>query len=47
MGRSPRGVAVNPDEKHVYVMNVGDNTVWVIDTEKNMVVRRLGFRPME
>jgi YVTN family beta-propeller protein len=30
-------VAVTPDGKHVYVTNVGDNTVSVIDTETNKV----------
>jgi YVTN family beta-propeller protein len=38
VGHSPREVAVIPDGKHLYVANVGDNTVSVIDTDKNMVV---------
>jgi YVTN family beta-propeller protein len=43
--RSPRGVAITPDEKHVYVTNVGDNTVSVIDTEKSMMVDKVGLSP--
>ena len=48
VGRGPDGVAVTPDGKHAYVVNDGSNTVSVIDTATNPVVRprsRWGIRP--
>jgi len=45
VGRSPREVAVTPDGKHLYVTNVGENTVSVIDTDKTMVVGKVGLWP--
>src|SRR6202007_1264327 len=37
VGPYPRGVAVTPDGSKVYVTNLGDNTVSVIDTATNTV----------
>ncbi|GEM_PF-2811547 len=35
VGNMPRGIAVNQDGTKVYVTNIGDNTVYVIDTSTN------------
>jgi YVTN family beta-propeller protein len=37
VGNAPAGIAVTPDGAHVYVTNLFDNTVSVIDTASNTV----------
>src|SRR5271157_1049965 len=47
-GRDLRGVAVTPDGKSVYVVNVFGSNVYVIDTTSNTVVKQIpvGFLPI-
>lgn len=49
VGINPRGLAVDPDSKHAYVVNVAEGTVTVIDTEKGTVLGSsfVGYDPDE
>lgn len=42
VGSLPQGVAVTPDTSHVYVTNVGSDTVSVIDSATNAVSATIG-----
>jgi YVTN family beta-propeller protein len=47
VGINPRGLAVAPDSHHAFVVNVGEDTMTVIDTEKSMIISTsyVGFTP--
>jgi len=48
VGKDPRGVAITPDGRYVYVANYGDDTISVIDTTNNKVIDtiKVGKRPV-
>ena len=41
VGHNPRGIAVSPDGKYVYVANYGDDTISVINTVLNTVISNI------
>jgi YVTN family beta-propeller protein len=49
VGINPRGLAVAPDSHHAFVVNVGDDTMSVIDTATGTVIRTafVGYSPDE
>lgn len=49
VGINPRGLALSRDSRHAFVVNVGDDTMSVIDTANGVVIRTVyvGFSPDE
>lgn len=47
VGINPRGLAVDPDSHHAFVVNVGEDTMSTIDTENSTVIKTsyVGFTP--
>jgi YVTN family beta-propeller protein len=47
VGINPRGLAVDPDSHHAFVVNTGEDTMSVIDTENSTIISTsyVGFTP--
>lgn len=45
VGKHPMACALSPDQKRLYVADANDDTLWVIDTVLNRMIRSISMKP--